>query len=68
MADSISRNLVQKLTAKRGPDYDAAVLAGADYWETVLAGRPNEELKQIADDALSKLIGCNVHVTGRRKT
>jgi len=56
------------LTAKRGPDYDAAVLAGADYWETVLAGRPTEELKQIADDALSKLIGCNVHVTGRRKT
>lgn len=68
MANNISRGLIQKLTTRRGPEYDEAVQAGVDYWETVLAGRPNEKLKRIADDALSKLIGCNVQVTGRQKS
>ena len=71
MARDISTELIDRIplpeSILRGsPEYDEAVEAGALYWATVIAGRPDPAAKESADRALSRLIGYKASVSGRK--
>ena len=51
-----------------GSSYEDAVQKGTVYWELVLAGKDATAAKQAADEALSRLMGCTAHVSGRKLT
>lgn len=68
-AETIARTLIAKVSkARAGPEYEAAVMAAAVYWDTVMDGEPRPEAKEAADQALSKLLGMRAGMTGRKKS
>jgi hypothetical protein len=69
----LANEIAVKLTAQfartsTGPDYDDAIEKGTRYWETVLTGRPNPAAKEASDKALSRLLGCDARISGRKLT
>jgi hypothetical protein len=67
LAREIAEIIIQRIKDfPPGPEYNEAVRAGAVYWETVLAGKPDLRKKEAADEALSKLLGCRAQVAGRK--
>lgn len=66
-ADLVARSLIAKVCKIReGPEYDEAVRAGKTYWLSVLANRPDDRAKKKSDKALSKLLGMQAMMTGRK--
>ena len=69
MANDIAVKVIANITrTSAGPEYEKAIETGAKYWYSVLAGRPDPEAKEAADLALSQLLGCRAHVSGRKNT
>ena len=69
----MANEIAVKLTAKFAktsiePDYEDAIEKGTRYWETVLIGRPDPAAKEASDKALSKLLGCDARISGRKLT
>ena len=66
-ADLVARSLIAKVCKIReGPEYDEAVRTGKAYWLSVLANRPDDRAKKRSDQALSKLLGMQAMMTGRK--
>ena len=69
MANEIAVKVIANITrTSAGPEYEKAIETGAKYWDSVLAGRPDQAAKEAADRALSQLMGCRAEVSGRRHT
>ncbi len=67
MANDISRSIISTLSrATSGPAYEEAIRTGAIYWGLVLDGKDSVQAKQEHDEALSKLLGCEVLISGRK--
>jgi len=68
LAEDIARCIIAKVSkATAGAAYEDAIQAGVVYWELVLTGKDATAAKQAADEALSRLLGCTVHVLGRKQ-
>jgi hypothetical protein len=66
-ADLVARSLIAKVCKIReGPEYDEAVRTGKAYWLSVLANRPDDRAKKRSDQALSKLLGMQAMMIGRK--
>lgn len=66
-ADLVTKSLIAKVSRVRsGPEYDAAVKTGIQYWLSVLADRPDPTAKKKHDKAMSALLKCQFEMTGRK--
>jgi hypothetical protein len=69
LANEIAVKLIANITSNTtGQEYEDAVKKGARYWEMVLAGRPSPASKEESDLALSRLLGCDAGISGRKLT
>jgi hypothetical protein len=66
-ADLVTKSLIAKVSRVRsGPEYEAAVKTGIQYWLSVLADRPDLTAKKRHDKAMSALLRCQFEMTGRK--
>jgi len=69
LANEVAVKVIANITrTSASPEYDEAVKTGAKYWDSVLAGRPDQAAKEASDLALSQLLGCRAEVSGRKHT
>ena len=66
-ADLVAKSLIDKVSRVRsGPEYEAAVKTGIQYWLSVLADKPDLAAKKRHDKAMSALLKCQFEMTGRK--
>ena len=66
-ADLVTKSLIAKVSRIRsGPEYEAAVKTGIQYWLSVLTDRPDLTAKKRHDKAMSALLKCQFEMTSRK--
>jgi len=72
LALEISETIVARLPIpegrRHGPLYQIAIEASVAYWQSVLAGNPNQAACAASSRALSALMGCNTTIHARKRS